>query len=91
MIYAKLISLVSTLVIVSYMDNMCEESEEISVDKIIKKLCNDNRFGKAMVEKDIYSLLEELFLTFKSICKDQRQKKTTYGLIKEELSFLEVA
>ena len=91
MIYAKLISLVLTLVIVSYMDNMCEESEEISVDKIIKKLCNDNRFGKAMVEKDIYSLLEELFLTFKSICKDQRQKKTTYGLIKEELSFLEVA
>jgi len=91
MIYAKLISLVSTLVIVSYMDNMCEESEEISVDKIIKKLCNDNRFGKAMVEKDIYSLLEELFLTFKSICKDQRRKKTTYRLMKEELSFLEVA
>ena len=91
MIYAKLISLVSTLVIVSYMDSMCEENEEISADKIIKKLCNDNRFGKAIVEKDVYSLLEELFLTFKSVCKDRRRKKTTYRLIEEELSYREVA
>jgi hypothetical protein len=90
MIYAKLISILVMLPIISYVASVCEEDEELSVDKSIKWLHEDNRFGSAIAKGRLRQMINDLLSDFHAICKDRRRKKqSTYqdikNVMKEEL------
>ena len=70
LIYAKLISVLLATPIISYAANISEEDEEVSVDKVIKWLHEDNRFGVAVAQGTLEQLLEFMILDFHALCKD---------------------
>lgn len=91
MIYAKLISLFTASVVISYADSICEEGEELSRDKTMKWLHNDNRFGRAMAQNSLEELLEVMISEFEMMCMDIRKKdKSTYRNLQEEFKYLKV-
>jgi Transposase DDE domain len=90
MIYAKLISILVVLPVISYVASICEEEEELSVDKSIKWLHEDNRFGNAIAKGTLQQMINDLLSDFHAICKDKRKKEqSTYqnikNVIEEEL------
>lgn len=86
MIYAKLISILVTLPVISYAASICEEEEELSVDKSIKWLHEDNRFGNAIAKGTLKKMINDLLSDFHAICKDKRKKeKSTYKAIKNAM------
>ena len=92
MIYAKLISLFAATLVISYADSVCEIDEELSVDKAMKWLHNDNRFGIAMAKNSLEELLKNMIFELCLICKDKRGKnKSTYRLLEEDIKHSKVA
>jgi Transposase DDE domain len=86
MIYAKLISLFMASLVVSYAESICDGREELSMDKAMKWLHNDNRFGIAVAKNKLEELLEALLIEFTMICKDNRKKeKSTYQTLNEKI------
>ena len=86
MIYAKLISILVALPVISYASSICEEDEELSVDKSIKWLHEDNRLGEAIVKGILRQLFYALLSDFHAICKDKRKKElSTYQKIKNAM------
>lgn len=86
MIYAKLISILVALPVISYVASICEEGEELSVDKCIKWLHEDNRFGTAIAKKTLRKMVNDLLSDFHAICKDKRKKdQSTYQDLKNAM------
>lgn len=84
MIYAKLISLLVASVVVSYAESVCDKEQELSVDKTMKWLHNDNRFGTMVAKNLIENLLEDMIIELGMMCKDKRSKnKSTYRVLEE--------
>lgn len=84
MIYAKLISLLVASVVISYAESICDEKDELSLDKAMKWLHNDNCFGRAVVENTLEELLKSMIIELRMICKDKRRKrKSTYKILEE--------
>jgi IS4 transposase len=85
MIYAKLIAIFTASIVISYASSISEE--ELSIDKTIKWLNNDNCFGKAVAENDLESLLERLILELFSLCKEKiRKKKSTRDYLEDMIN-----
>jgi Transposase DDE domain len=91
MIYAKLISLFTASLVISYAESICEE-EELSGDKAMKWLHNDNRFGVAVAQNSLEEILKVMVLELFMLCKDKRKKnKSTYRSLEEAIKYSKVA
>lgn len=83
MIYARLISILVALPVISYAASVCEDTEELSVDKTIKWLHENNRLGIAIVKESLSRMIRVMLSDFHTICKDKRTKDpSTYKNIK---------
>lgn len=86
MIYAKLTSIMSAFLIVSNAANLCDEQQELSVDKTMKWLNNDNQLGIAVAKDELKKLYESMVIELCRLCKDKRQtKKSTYKSLEEKI------
>ncbi len=83
-IYLKMISLLMASTVVSYASSICEEDEEISDDKMMKWLQDDNRFLRAILKGIVATLLEEMLSEFFRFCKNKRKgHKSSYMHLKQ--------
>lgn len=95
-VYAKLIGIVIAERAISFAAAICAENDrELSIDKMIKWLKVNNKFVRAILNKEIDQLLLKIALhQQKSICKDKRKKNLStqekvFSVIQDEkTSFL---
>lgn len=83
LIYAKLISLMMAQSIVSYAASICGD-EELSEDKLMKWLKDNNRLGRSIIKTEMEDLLINLLRTLLLLCKDKRKRrKSTFKQLEE--------
>jgi hypothetical protein len=84
LVYGKLITITVMFIIQNYAASIAGD-KEISGDKVVKLMKSDNRLREAIIHNDISMVLMVLECDLILICKQKRNKKTTYECIKEML------
>ena len=84
LVYGKLITIVVMFVIQNYAANITIE-KEISGDKLVKLLKSDNQLREAIIQNDLSMLLILLGYDIALVCKQKRQRKTTYSHVEDTL------
>jgi hypothetical protein len=85
LIYGRLITILTMCVIHNYAAHIARD-QEVSGNKLTKWLANDDRLHQAIREDGISLLLITLECDLILVCKQQRQRQTTQGLIEKTLS-----
>ena len=89
--YGKLISILLSLIILSYAASKNYNGREISLWKVITWLINEGRLAKAILKSNFSKLYTELFKELKLLCKDKRNRKTTLEELEEVFTWEELA
>lgn len=81
LVYGKLISIMLTLMVLSYTMSHKYMGREASLWKITAWLAADGRLAKAILTGKYHSLFSSCLKHFKFLCKNSRERKTTQGVI----------
>jgi hypothetical protein len=85
LIYGKLISIIMSMMVLSYATSHCFNSREISSWKVVTWLIAKDRLANAILEGTLCSLYSNLFKHFKFLCKDKRKRKTAQEQMRDVL------
>ncbi len=84
LVYGRLITIVVMFMIQNFAANIAKD-KEISGDKLVKMLKNNNQLQQAIINNDISMLLIILEHDIMLICKQKRNRKTTYESVEHVL------
>jgi hypothetical protein len=85
LIYGKFITIVVLYIIQNYAAHIAKD-KEISGDKIVKLMKADNQLREAIIKNDLGMLLIILENDILLVCKQKRNRDTTYEILKKALA-----